>query len=231
MRFGAHTPGRLLRLPHGDGALHALLGVLVLLVFAGAPLAQFGLLPPRLQAALLAATVLLGLLALGSPTRLAWPLLVTAGLAVLMLGADALEGAPEVLLLAAGTTALALAVLAAALLRQVLGPGRVTIARIEGALALYLLIALVFAKLYTMIELELPGAFAMDDPPADPLTLDRRLTYFSIITQTSTGYGDIAPRHALARSLAALQALGGQVFTAVLLARLVALELTHRGER
>ena len=50
--------------------------------------------------------------------------------------------------------------------------------------------------------------------------------YFSFVTLTTTGYGDIVPVHAGARSLANLEAFIGQLYPAVLLARLVSLELT-----
>ena len=53
-----------------------------------------------------------------------------------------------------------------------------------------------------------------------------RLLYF--VTLTSTGYGDIVPLHPVARSLATLEAVIGQLFPATLLARLVSLELEGR---
>ena len=58
--------------------------------------------------------------------------------------------------------------------------------------------------------------------------LDRRLLYFSLVTQTSTGFGDVTAVHDIARSLVTLQAVSGQFFTAVLLARLVSLEIMDR---
>ena len=53
------------------------------------------------------------------------------------------------------------------------------------------------------------------------------LTYFSVATITTAGYGDIVPIHPIARSLANLEAVFGQLFPATLLARLVALHLAH----
>ncbi len=54
------------------------------------------------------------------------------------------------------------------------------------------------------------------------------LTYFSLATITTAGYGDFAPVHPLARSLANLESIIGQLFPATLLARLVALHLSHQ---
>jgi hypothetical protein len=47
------------------------------------------------------------------------------------------------------------------------------------------------------------------------------------VTLTTTGYGDIAPLHPFARSLANIEAIIGQIYPATLLARLVTLELAH----
>jgi voltage-gated potassium channel Kch len=52
--------------------------------------------------------------------------------------------------------------------------------------------------------------------------------YFSLTTLTSTGYGDIAPVHPLARSLANLEAVVGELFPSILLARLVTQEIDAR---
>jgi len=54
------------------------------------------------------------------------------------------------------------------------------------------------------------------------------LVYFSLTTLTTTGFGDIVPVHAIARSLATLEAVIGQLYPATLLARLVTLEAQNR---
>jgi voltage-gated potassium channel Kch len=56
------------------------------------------------------------------------------------------------------------------------------------------------------------------------------LIYFSFVTLTTTGYGDIVPIHPYARSLANIEAVIGQLYPATLLARLVTLELKSRPE-
>ncbi|KIC93810.1 potassium channel family protein, partial [Flavihumibacter solisilvae] len=52
----------------------------------------------------------------------------------------------------------------------------------------------------------------------------REFLYFSFITLTTTGYGDITPVHPIARSLANLDALIGQLYPAILIARLLSME-------
>jgi hypothetical protein len=64
----------------------------------------------------------------------------------------------------------------------------------------------------------------MQDNPA----LASGLIYFSFVTLTTTGYGDVFPLHPIARSLCNLEAVIGQLYPATLLARLVTLEMAHR---
>lgn len=55
--------------------------------------------------------------------------------------------------------------------------------------------------------------------------------YYSLVTLTTMGYGDITPVHPVARSLATAEALTGQLHLAILISRLVALELQARSSR
>jgi hypothetical protein len=103
--------------------------------------------------------------------------------------------------------------------RSVFAPGRVTYHRIIGAILLYLTIGLVFVGLFSGIKIS--------DSPA----LASKLIYFSFVTRTSTGYGDIVPIHPFARSLCNVEAIIGQLYPATLLARLVTLELETRRHR
>jgi len=65
----------------------------------------------------------------------------------------------------------------------------------------------------------------------DPDVLQRLMTYYSFITLTTTGYGDIIPVHPVTRTLAMLEALVGQLYPAITLARLVSLGVMHRKEK
>jgi ion channel len=111
--------------------------------------------------------------------------------------------------------------------RAVFARGRVTYHRIIGAVLLYLCIAVVFVALFTIVGLLVSNAFAglvFEDSPA----LASSLIYFSFVTLTSTGYGDIVPVHPVARSLCNVETIIGQLYPATLLARLVTLELAGR---
>jgi hypothetical protein len=107
--------------------------------------------------------------------------------------------------------------------------GPVTGHRIRGAIAAYLLISVVFAKTYALINYLMPGAFTMASPLAQlPGQGGQAFYYFSIVTLTTVGYGDITAVAPAARSFVMAEALIGQLYPAILLARLVTLEIETR---
>ena len=121
-----------------------------------------------------------------------------------------------------------LGMLAVIVLFQVFREGPITIQRISGAVVVYLLLGLMWALAYQLIELQQPGSFNFADAPAIGDTLSARLVYFSFVTLTTLGYGDITAVSPVARTLAMLEAAIGQLFPAILIARLVSMELYYR---
>jgi len=111
--------------------------------------------------------------------------------------------------------------------RAVFGPGQITYHRVVGAVLLYLIIGLTFVALYGFVALRAPAAFTNLPTLHGHFAIAGNLIYFSFVTLTTTGYGDIAPLHPYARSLANVEAIIGQIYPATLLARLVTLELAH----
>jgi hypothetical protein len=100
-----------------------------------------------------------------------------------------------------------------------------------GACCVYLMIGLIWAAGYALLEAAAPGSFdfgPLTDPSAD--SAQARLVYFSFVTMTTLGYGDVTPLAPTARSLAALQGLVGQLYLAIVIARLVGLEIATRLE-
>ena len=114
----------------------------------------------------------------------------------------------------------------------VFAPGRVTSHRLVGVLLLYLMIGTTFAGLYGTLGLLLPHAFRGMPPREDGPAVIAHALYFSFVTLTTTGFGDVIPTHPLIRGLSNLEAVIGQLFPATLVARMVTLELAdrHRGE-
>jgi hypothetical protein len=112
--------------------------------------------------------------------------------------------------------------------KGVFGPGRVTHHRIQGAVVLYLCIALSFSAFYEILLALIPGSISGVTASGDYLVLARGLVYYSLSTLTSIGSGDLLPMHPLLRSLSNLEAVIGQLFPATLLARIVTLEMQER---
>jgi hypothetical protein len=92
-------------------------------------------------------------------------------------------------------------------------------------------VLVVFTQAYRLLAGFVPGAFAIGGAPVDFATISQKLSYYSFITLTSTGYGDITPVHPYARSLATMEALAGNLFLTVLVARLVGQEIDWRHEQ
>jgi hypothetical protein len=105
---------------------------------------------------------------------------------------------------------------AAAALRFALKTVRVDAERIHAALSAYLLAGIYCGLLYWVLEQVRPGTFTAGGELSRASAM-----YFSFVTLATVGYGDIVPRTDLARGVAILEAVGGQLFLAVLVARLV----------
>ena len=120
-----------------------------------------------------------------------------------------------------------LAVLTSVVGHAVFAPGRVTFHRVQGAIVIYLHLALIFSVLYLMVALFEPNAFKPPINAVEHLGTAQSI-YFSFVALTSTGYGDIVPLQPFARSLANLEGLVGQLFPATLIARLVTLEFQFK---
>jgi voltage-gated potassium channel Kch len=94
--------------------------------------------------------------------------------------------------------------------------------------AVFLLLGLAWTFAYTLVALGDPAAFSFPAATLNLQNLHARLLYFSTMTLTTVGYGDITPVNPVARSLAALEAITRQLFPVILLARLVSMELHYR---
>lgn len=115
--------------------------------------------------------------------------------------------------------------LVVALFRRVTQERPVTDELLYGLCSLYLNFVLVFAFVYNLIENLWPNSFS----GTAPLHLDSFI-YFSMITLTTIGYGDIAPVLPLARLLAGAEAIMGALFIALAVARGLSLMNDHREE-
>jgi hypothetical protein len=126
-----------------------------------------------------------------------------------------------------------LCVVTGAVLYKVLRGGRITVHRVWGAVAAYLMMGLIWTSAYNLVFIHDPTSFNLGwsgDATIHPAQIQTqvtgRLVYFSFVTMTTLGYGDITPKSEAAGNLAILQALTGQIYLAVILARIVSLLVT-----
>ena len=128
---------------------------------------------------------------------------------------------------------------AAVILRSVVAQDEVTADSIYGGICVYLLVGLGWETVYSMLEYVNPGSFALGGVPLNTIeggdAASRSypaLIYYSFVTLTTLGYGDIVPTTPQARLLSTAEAVFGQLFVAIFIARLVGLQLAHaHGDR
>lgn len=112
-------------------------------------------------------------------------------------------------------------------LRQVLFGTEMNTNRLVGAICVFLLLGVIWALMYSLLELVAPSSFSGIDRVAGAAWATDWI-YFSFVTLTTLGYGDVAPVSATARSLAYLQAIAGQFYLAVLVAALVSAYISEK---
>ena len=117
------------------------------------------------------------------------------------------------------------------LLRAVLRAETVTRDTIYGALSVYFLMAFVWGIAYLLLETLQPGGLSMDIARHPNHKVDWfDCMFYSFVTLTSLGYGDMVPVSAQSRSLSVLEAVSGIMYVAVLVARLVGLYAARTSE-
>lgn len=117
------------------------------------------------------------------------------------------------------------------LFADVLKRRRINMDAVLGACCVYLLLGIGWSGIYSLIEWAAPGSFNLPVAAragASTGWIELELVYFSLITMTTVGYGDITPASDPARIVAAVEALLAQLYLAIIIARLVGMELVHR---
>jgi len=106
---------------------------------------------------------------------------------------------------------------------------RVTGDTLAGAVCVYLLIAVIWTSLFLLVEFFIPASFTFTQGHfRESMWMSKEFFpffYFSLVTMTTVGYGDMAPISSVARTLAALEAITGQIYLTILVARLVGMHL------
>lgn len=126
-----------------------------------------------------------------------------------------------------------LAMLAAGVLRFVFTRERLDTDSLFATVVAYLLIAVLFAQVYTLLAVWNPASFSAAVPLAEqtPDQVHAGLLYYSLITLATVGYGDVLPVSETARTFAVLEATVGQFYIAVIVAVFVSMYAADRANR
>ncbi|MFO0842703.1 MAG: potassium channel family protein [Gemmataceae bacterium] len=120
--------------------------------------------------------------------------------------------------------------------RVIFDSQQVTFNTVCASLCIYLLLGIVWSLAYSLVDVLDPAAFTRATPEgSQPTQLrigrgDTRALYFSFATLTTLGYGDIVPTSPICRMLAIFEAIAGQLYLAVMVARLVGMHIVHSME-
>jgi hypothetical protein len=109
------------------------------------------------------------------------------------------------------------------LLRYALRAGVVDREKIAAAVNVYLFFGLIWRDLYSLVSLLIPGAYNSE------LLTQTDFIYFSFVTLSTLGYGDVLPLVGPAKALAYIEAIIGQLYLTILVARLVGLHIAYTG--
>ena len=210
-----------------DPALSALLALELAVIFVVDPLASMGVKQPLL----VTTPLLLVLILVLASHRLGALIAAAVALGVRLVAAflDFRHASFTIEVVDAISAVIALLAVSWAVFGVVFGPGRITSHRVRGAIVLYLSIALIFAWLYRLLVQFAPGAFTGLSYHGGDILAVGPFTYYSLTTLTSLGVGDIVPINELARSFTTLEAVIGQLYPAIILARILTLYADGRG--
>jgi hypothetical protein len=212
---------------YSDRLLSVLTVLLLIMLFVVAPFHAAGIEMFEAFGAVVALVMVAGVFVISASPMATLVILAGFSLNVFVVISRLIRPSTYDLYLVAAAWLVIVCTLAVVVARTVFAQGRVSFHRIVGAVLLYLLIALAFVSLFMLVGLQIPNAFS-GLVFEDNEKLASNLIYFSFVTLTSTGYGDIYPIHPIARSLCNLETIIGQLYPATLLARLVSLEISGR---
>lgn len=112
------------------------------------------------------------------------------------------------------------------LARDIFTSSNINSGHLYGAVSIYLLVGLVFSNIHFALETIAPGSYHCGSPQCDAEFKPPAYLYYSMITLATVGYGDIVPASRVAGMLSYLEAIVGQMYVAILVARLVGMHLS-----
>lgn len=161
-------------------------------------------------------------------TVVKWTLAISGGV-VLLAHSFFPEHVPDLFLQPIGI-ALALIIIvslffcAALILKALLKTVRVSVDEIIATVNLYLILGFIWADVYNLVEIHMPTSFNVT---VTGDALSSKLVYFSFVTLTTLGYGDISPQRPIAEMLTIVEAIIGQFYVAVVVTYLLSIYITQ----
>ena len=207
---------------------HGVLLATLILLFLTLPAAQLAWgSTPRFQ--ILLTLVLIAAVVVNSHQRRIFAIAGSVGAAAIAGQIIATTSGSAPIILVADTLSLGLlGFTTLVMLNSLISADRVSRDTIVGGICVYLLIGLCFTMLFLIFAELAPGAFVSKGEliarsASDPSAHATKLLYFSFVTLTTLGYGDVVPKGDLAQMFAVAEALIGQLYLTIFVARLVAL--------
>jgi Ion channel len=191
----------------------------LLLVILLYPALDHGDLRRFVLTALIFVPVVISTVRLSQTKRWAWPALVLMGLVIIFGALSFFFPNPIVLAMKWGSLAAFFAFTVAGLFVYLRNAPSITRAHLYAAASNYLLLGMLWFAIYCAVDAIFPGAFSTS---ANVVT-DRQseMLYFSLVTLTTIGYGDVVARQEEVRMLAALEGVAGVLYIAITMAILV----------
>ena len=212
-----------------EHSLSVFLSILVVEMFVITPMVRLGIVLDLASNLLFSILLVAGVFMVVRHRTLQWTAGMFVLLAIAVRWAGIVLGSPGLLFWNGVLSLLSTVGFLLIVLWWVYREGPVTGHRVRGAIAAYLLLALCFSLAYDLIEYVHPGSFTLPFGGAQGIqTRSASFLYFSVVTLTTVGFGDITAVHPVARSLVMVEALVGTLYPAILLARLVTLQIETR---
>lgn len=179
--------------------------------------------------------IYVGIFTVGSLKKIPYALLSIALIGQILTWSSYFIHGHHLVIISQGMTALFLVSIGGIILRRIILNEEVTSNTIFAALCIYLLMALAWAFIYSIIHAMIPNSFYMNEKffPESSVNIFQMsqlyyFIYFSFCTITTIGFGDIIPAVPLSRMCASLEAMGGQLYLMVLVSRLVSMHINNQ---
>jgi Ion channel len=190
-----------------DAALSLFLLMLMTSTFVEWPLR--GLVPEWFFDVSLVVTLVLGVVVVAPTPRLA----VLAGILALAVAVERLTIGPRPTVFRSALPLAFFALIDAALLARVFRPGRISVHRLLGAVALFVVLGVTWGLAFQLLDLVSPGSILAGGRPATT----SEAMWLSFATLTTVGYGDVLPVTLAGKAMAAVEALTGVLYPSVLI--------------